>query len=68
MKPCQCFVGRQCDGMPNRFRKVLNEKTFWQNGTCEQSTIDCDLAVKSEFGSGFEGAWCLSMTPVILSR
>jgi hypothetical protein len=33
---------------------------------CEKLTKECDEAILAEFGEGFEGAWCVSMEPVIL--
>jgi hypothetical protein len=68
MKDCQCFIGQKCDGLPNRFRKILDEKEFWLDSKdfdCKQATKNCDAAIKAEFGETYESAWCQNMQPVI---
>ena len=67
MNDCQCIVGCKCVGMPNRFRKVLDAKSFWENsGDYQNKTVACDKAIAAEYGTKCESAWCQSMEPMVI--
>ena len=76
LKLCRCMNSNgssmdvYCVPMPNRFRKTLQAKCWWDEGVTSTKTDvwaqECRDAIAAEVGVDHEVAWCLTMEPVIM--